>query len=220
MNRPVVVIIIILVIVIVAGVVLIVNVGNNSSQTVSLQTYASQIECESATGKECSFSVCDYVPEGKTFEEVCGGIGKQWLPSSNKLNYKVIKWEDVQSFLGASEPYCAITYFDTVSFHIGQTMSADEAVEVWSANVEKLEPLYRKYSEAENLRRMLMYNNFLWSNTPDNLEIRYRKKEHGYEHEGWYFATMKGKLLGEFFLSNEGYLMPAIQTCSRVECCL
>lgn len=44
------------------------------------QVFTSQTECESATGKKCSFSMCDYVPEGKTFEEVCGGVGKQWLP--------------------------------------------------------------------------------------------------------------------------------------------
>lgn len=110
--------------------------------------------------------------------------------------------------------------FDTVSFHIGQAMSADETVEVWSANVEKLEPLYRKYSEAENLRRMLIYDNFLWNSAPDSMKIKYRKKEHGYEHEGWYFATTKGELLGEYFLSNNDYLMPVMKTCSRVECCL
>lgn len=41
--------------------------------------YQTQEECESATGQKCSFVMCDYIPEGKTFEEVCGvGFKKGW----------------------------------------------------------------------------------------------------------------------------------------------
>jgi len=43
-------------------------------------TYKSQEECEAATGKKCDFMMCDYVPPGKTFEEVCGGVAKGWQP--------------------------------------------------------------------------------------------------------------------------------------------
>lgn len=45
--------------------------------------YPTQGECERATGKTCSFQQCDYVPLGKTVEEVCGGnFGKGWVPGS------------------------------------------------------------------------------------------------------------------------------------------
>lgn len=46
------------------------------NQTPTPQTqqtvYASQEECEQTTGKSCSFQMCDNIPPGKTFEEVCG----------------------------------------------------------------------------------------------------------------------------------------------------
>ena len=44
--------------------------------------YATEAECEQATGKDCGFVMCDYVPSGKTFEEVCGGVAKGWEASS------------------------------------------------------------------------------------------------------------------------------------------
>jgi len=39
---------------------------------INSQTFRSEQECEEKTGCVCSFVMCDYVPEGKTFEEVCG----------------------------------------------------------------------------------------------------------------------------------------------------
>ena len=36
------------------------------------QTYSTQEECEAKAGCTCGFVQCDYVPPGKTFEEVCG----------------------------------------------------------------------------------------------------------------------------------------------------
>lgn len=45
--------------------------------------FASQEECEAATGKACSFFMCDVVPEGKTFEETCGKNFKAgWKPKN------------------------------------------------------------------------------------------------------------------------------------------
>ncbi|HLD32223.1 MAG TPA: hypothetical protein VJB10_01385 [Candidatus Peribacteraceae bacterium] len=44
-------------------------------------SYPSEEECEEVTGKECSFVMCDLIPEGKTFEEVCGrGFTEGWQP--------------------------------------------------------------------------------------------------------------------------------------------
>ncbi len=51
--------------------------------------FVSQEECEQSTGKPCTFQMCDYVPAGKTFEEVCGkDFKKGWVPippTSNSL---------------------------------------------------------------------------------------------------------------------------------------
>jgi len=45
--------------------------------------FTSPEECEIATGKQCSFVMCDYVPPGKTFDEVCGkDFQPGWAPRS------------------------------------------------------------------------------------------------------------------------------------------
>ena len=42
--------------------------------------FVSQEECEQKTGESCNFQICDYVPPGKTFEEVCGkDFKKGWI---------------------------------------------------------------------------------------------------------------------------------------------
>jgi len=46
-------------------------------------SYQSQQECEADTGKKCGFVMCDYVPPGKTYEEVCGNVAKGWQPMPN-----------------------------------------------------------------------------------------------------------------------------------------
>ena len=44
------------------------------------KVFATQEECEKTTGRPCNFQMCDYVPEGKTFEEVCGkDFKKGWV---------------------------------------------------------------------------------------------------------------------------------------------
>lgn len=48
--------------------------------------FATQEECESKTNKVCSVSNCDYVPQGKSIEEVCGkGYKKGWKPTTQNL---------------------------------------------------------------------------------------------------------------------------------------
>ena len=50
------------------------------SQTQQI-VFVSQEECEQKTGKSCDFQMCDYIPPGKTFEEVCGkDFKKGWAP--------------------------------------------------------------------------------------------------------------------------------------------
>ncbi len=41
--------------------------------------YGTLEECEQMTGKVCDFVMCDDIPQGKTFEEVCG-FQKGWTP--------------------------------------------------------------------------------------------------------------------------------------------
>jgi len=44
-------------------------------------SFPSQEECEKKTGIVCSLVMCDDIPEGKTFEEVCGkGFIEGWQP--------------------------------------------------------------------------------------------------------------------------------------------
>ena len=46
--------------------------------------FVSQEECELQTGNSCDFQMCDYIPLGKTFEEVCGkDFKKGWVPVSD-----------------------------------------------------------------------------------------------------------------------------------------
>jgi len=50
-----------------------------TSQTQQV-VFASQEDCEQKTGKSCTFQMCDYIPPGKTFEEVCGkDFKKGWV---------------------------------------------------------------------------------------------------------------------------------------------
>lgn len=60
-------------------------VKNQTPTSQTQQTvFASQEECEQKTAKSCSFQMCDYVPSGKTFEEVCGkDFKKGWTPNTS-----------------------------------------------------------------------------------------------------------------------------------------
>jgi hypothetical protein len=43
--------------------------------------FSTKAECEQKTGKSCGFEMCDYIPAGKTIEEVCGkNFKKGWVP--------------------------------------------------------------------------------------------------------------------------------------------
>jgi hypothetical protein len=47
--------------------------------------YPTQAECETTSGKECQQVMCDYAPEGKTIDEVCGKGYKKgyWSAKTN-----------------------------------------------------------------------------------------------------------------------------------------
>lgn len=54
--------------------------GTQQKNTQNEPQWHSQNECEKATGKECGFVMCDYVPKGKTYDETCGKVRKGWQP--------------------------------------------------------------------------------------------------------------------------------------------
>ncbi|HZX20541.1 MAG TPA: hypothetical protein VFF13_06015 [archaeon] len=55
------------------------NENENQNIPIAPTTYTTQAECEQTENCECLFVMCDYIPEGKTFEETCGiGFKKGW----------------------------------------------------------------------------------------------------------------------------------------------
>jgi hypothetical protein len=79
-NKNIVVSILLLVVVGVGGYF---SVDKNKSD-VKLNTYATQEDCETSTGKECVLGMCDLVPEGKKFEDVCPNGSKFWMSNEQK----------------------------------------------------------------------------------------------------------------------------------------
>src|SRR3989344_3029319 len=55
-------------------------------QSSHIQVFATQQECEEATGHVCEFPTCGHIPKGKTFEEVCKRNHKQgWIATDQLL---------------------------------------------------------------------------------------------------------------------------------------
>lgn len=51
------------------------------------RAFSSQEICEQTTGKECTLSMCDLIPAGKTVQEVCGDKpGKGYYPISKVVH--------------------------------------------------------------------------------------------------------------------------------------
>jgi len=52
-----------------------------SRVNINQNVFSTEEECISATNQNCDFQNCDYIPDGKTFEEVCGkDFKKGWVP--------------------------------------------------------------------------------------------------------------------------------------------
>ncbi len=52
--------------------------GYNQQSTFAFDSYQTKESCEQATGYECEPWMCDYVPPGKTFAQVCPNGGSGW----------------------------------------------------------------------------------------------------------------------------------------------
>jgi hypothetical protein len=58
------------------------NDKNKTATTVASISYPTQSECQSKTGKQCRYMTCDFIPRGKTVEELCGqGFKNGWQPT-------------------------------------------------------------------------------------------------------------------------------------------
>lgn len=58
----------------------------------TIVVFFSQEECEQKTSQSCDFHTCDFIPPGKTFEEVCGkDFEKGWIPKNPILNIKPLE---------------------------------------------------------------------------------------------------------------------------------
>ena len=57
--------------------------------------YNTQEQCEKETDKICAFQNCDYIPQGKSSEEVCGkDFKKGWVPTEKSLKEdKTVNWK-------------------------------------------------------------------------------------------------------------------------------
>ena len=59
------------------------NETNGNNQTNNKPVYDTKEQCEASSNSECAYAMCDYVPEGKTYEEVCGKNFKKGWRSLN-----------------------------------------------------------------------------------------------------------------------------------------
>lgn len=101
-----------------------------------------------------------------------------------------------------------------ISVQVGPAADADDAVEAVRENRRRLKDM------ADEHRDELMVQFALdWAG---KIHVKHRGIKHLYERDGWYLLMLDddGTVWGEYFLSDTGTLMPAIRTCSRIECCI
>lgn len=126
-----------------------------------------------------------------------------------------------------------ITYYDkhteefdkpvNISLYVGKAESPDDIVAKWASNVGKLKKIYTDTTKRYHFHHLL-YGNFLWSNRPKTIQLKYRTLKEGYSRDGWYIFTASTSLsegghdYGEFFLSDDGVLMPAERTTTLLSC--
>jgi|GEM_PF-1714686 len=71
------------------------------------KVFHSQNECEKATGKKCSFQMCDLIPPGNTYQEACGkDFQKGWTPNEPKPCIDDAKLCPDGSYVSRKPPTC------------------------------------------------------------------------------------------------------------------
>jgi len=88
-------IVIVIAIVVLGGVAWVGLQNKRNTLEENQQVFFSKEECEKVTEKVCGYQTCDYIPPGKTFEEVCSkDFKKGWVPSdheSSKIDVSIWK---------------------------------------------------------------------------------------------------------------------------------
>lgn len=137
------------------------------------------------------------------------------IESKRKTQYKVIEYP-VQYPKQLQDYHNPFEYLDKISIFVGKANNAQKAIDKWAQNVYVLEQKYKDVLKGNGL-----YGNFCWNEQTPCIEIRHRTREQKYPRNGWYIFTSstcpphKGEVdYGEFFLSDEGELMPAMRTSS------
>ncbi len=100
-------------------------VSENADLRVATTTYTTQEECEKTTGQECGLLMCDYVPEGKTFEEVCGiGFKKGWAPSMQPMEDDTVNvgWQEIETrnFIISLPPGWKFNQLQGIDSYVGE----------------------------------------------------------------------------------------------------
>lgn len=139
-----------------------------------------------------------------------------------KINYTIAPAPILEMVLP-----CLMNYYENSSIYVGKAKSSDDAAKKWFDNVEELEKRYIAAVQSgknnnNDYDNEDLYGNFLWSKSPENMRLKYRTSNENYSKNGWYISTgtKNWDYVGQFLLSDDGLLMVADQTCTRIGCCM
>ena len=125
---------------------------------------------------------------------------------------------------GKSDITCTMIYGDNVetfsgekidlSFDAGKGLNAQDALDKTLSNWPKIDMEYKK-----NMGELTVNFATDWD---ERVFMKHRTSAEGYERNGWYTTIInnEGIVRGEFFLSDDGKIMPAMRTCTRIDCCI
>ncbi|MDP2924146.1 MAG: hypothetical protein Q8O30_10585 [Candidatus Omnitrophota bacterium] len=154
-----------------------------------------------------------------------------------KLKYTVEAYEP-KYWKAENLNTCTLTYYDNInlnaidkgelsniSVYVGKTKSPKDVVKKWANNVAKLKKQYEDATKGKWISGEL-YGNFLWTNRPTYIRLRYRTSKDNYARNGWYIFTSsphfslfdKDPGYGQFFLSDDGILTIAVDNSSLSGC--
>jgi hypothetical protein len=115
----------------------------------------------------------------------------------------------------ASPLPCTMSYGDQLAVSAGRASTPAEAVAKTKAKLKEIGRLYESLASGGDY---LGYP-IGWGG---RIYVRRRGPAEKYSRSGWYIAAQAsdGSAAGEFYLSDDGQLMPAKRTCTRIDCCI
>ncbi len=107
-----------------------------------------------------------------------------------------------------------IRYFEQQAIFVGKPKSEEDAAQKWRSGLRNLRLKFE--ITRPSVISLELYSNFLWSIKPKRVELKHRHHRQGYVRKGWYISSFDSTRdrHGQFFLSDEGNLMVAINNCS------